>query len=79
MQNEQNGNELLDFSRDIYFALRIRRHYFTDSARDLQEAINTYEQYCECCKLKVNISKTKCVVFSKGRQHVQFYLLVMKL
>ena len=37
-------------------------------ANDLKEALNTYEKYCDIWKLKVNTSKTKIVVISKGRQ-----------
>ena len=34
---------------------------------DLQIALNEFCLYCEQCKLNVNISKTKILVFSKGR------------
>ena len=39
-----------------------------DNETDLQNALNTYQQYCDIWKLTVNISKSKIVVFSKGRQ-----------
>ena len=35
----------------------------------LQEALNTFESYCNDFKLSVNISKTKIVIFSKGKQN----------
>jgi hypothetical protein len=39
-----------------------------ETANDLNEALYTYERYCDIWKLTVNISETKIVVFSKGRQ-----------
>lgn len=39
-----------------------------ESANDLQFALNEFYRYCDTWKLTVNISKTKIVVFSKGRQ-----------
>jgi hypothetical protein len=39
-----------------------------ESAEDLQNALNVYRDYCDLWKLTVNISKTKVLVFSKGRQ-----------
>ena len=38
-----------------------------ESASDLQNALDTYALYCETLKLKINIAKTKVLVFSRGR------------
>ena len=38
-----------------------------ESAKDLQYALNTFKIYCTTWKLTVNISKTKVIVFGKGR------------
>lgn len=38
------------------------------TAGDLQTALNAYEEYCDTWKLTVNTSKSKIVIFSKGRQ-----------
>ena len=38
-----------------------------ESAEDLQNALTTYASYCETWKLLVNSSKTKIVIFSRGR------------
>lgn len=38
-----------------------------ESSMDLQSALNLYASYCKLWKLDINISKTKVVVFSKGR------------
>ena len=42
----------------------------------LQEALNKVHEYCEKWKLKINYSKTKCVVFTKGNQNCKdkFYV-----
>ena len=39
----------------------------SDSAQGLQSALNLYNNYCIRWKLKINISKSKVMVFSKGR------------
>ena len=39
----------------------------TDSAEELQNGLNIFHLYCNQWKLKVNISKTKVVIFGKGR------------
>ena len=46
-----------------------------ESAEDLQNALTAYALYCETWKLLVNSSKTKIVIFSKGRiQNYNFIL-----
>ena len=40
---------------------------FSDSEKDLQVALNKFETYCSNWKLNINTSKTKILVFSKGR------------
>ena len=46
-----------------------------ESAEDLQNALTAYASYCETWKLLVNSSKTKIVIFSKGRfQNYNFVL-----
>lgn len=40
----------------------------SETEQDLQQALNLYEQYCDLWKLSLNTSKTKILVFSKGRQ-----------
>ena len=45
-----------------------------ESANDLQLALDKFHDYCNTWKLKVNVQKTKIVIFSKGRlqRNVQF-------
>ena len=46
-----------------------------ESAEDLQNALTAYASYCETWKLLVNSSKTKIVIFSRGRyQNFNFIL-----
>lgn len=70
MENERNTNELFSLLKIFILLYADDTVIIAESANDLQEALNTYEQYCENWKLKVNTSKTKIVVFSKGRQPV---------
>ena len=39
----------------------------SETADDLQNALNIYALYCETSKLTINSSKTKCVIFARGR------------
>ena len=46
-----------------------------ESAEDLQKSLTAYALYCETWKLLVNGSKTKIVIFSRGRlQNINFVL-----
>ena len=40
---------------------------FSDCPKDLQLQLDVFSNYCSQFKLKVNINKTKCMTFSKGR------------
>ena len=40
---------------------------FSDEANHLQNALYAFENYCKTWKLKVNISKTKILIFGRGR------------
>ena len=40
-----------------------------ESATDLQDKLNAFEEYCELWKLKVNVDKTKIMVFGSGRNN----------
>lgn len=41
---------------------------FSNTAEDLQKALDLLEQYCNRWRLKLNVSKTKIMVFRKGGQ-----------
>ena len=64
-----------DFNDDvilIYFKLFILLYaddtvIFGDSAENLQEALNSFKEYCNFWKLTVNVDKTKVLIISKGR------------
>ena len=56
----------------IYFQLLILLYaddtaIFSDTKDNLQAALKVFEDYCTKWKLTVNISKTKVVIFSRGR------------
>ena len=40
----------------------------SETKEDLQMQLNCFSEYCDTWKLKVNTSKTKVLIFSKGRQ-----------
>ena len=46
-----------------------------ESPEELQTAVNSMNLYCNDCNLKINVSKTKAVIVSKGkiRKHPHFY------
>ena len=47
-----------------------------ESPEELQTALNSMNLYCNDWNFKINVSKTKVVIFSKGeiRKHPHFYL-----
>ena len=66
---------ICDFNDDailIYFKLFILLYaddtvIFGDSAENLQEALNSFKEYCNIWKLTVNVDKTKVLIISKRR------------
>ena len=70
----------------VYFKLLVLLYaddtvLFSDNSTDMQQALNVFEEYCKTWKLKVNISKTKIVVFGSGSlpKNVKFTYEKMKL
>ena len=47
---------------------------FGEDATHLQHALNVFETYCKTWKLKVNVSKTKIVIFGRGRPNENLHL-----
>ena len=67
---------------DIYVFLKVFLLLYADDtvifgeeARDLQKALFVFENYCKIWKLTVNISKTKVLIFSKGRPNKKLHFL----
>ena len=65
-------SEELSNTFDLYLKLFIILYaddtiLFSDCPKDLQLQLDIFCDYCRQFKLKVNISKTKCMTFSKGR------------
>lgn len=52
--------------RKIIYDLICRNVLLAESADDLQLGLNFFQEYCEKWKLKLNIDKTKVMIFSKG-------------
>ena len=48
---------------------------FSNSKEDLQRKLNCFENYCDIWHLKVNVSKTKIIIFSHRRPstNIKFY------
>ena len=69
-----------DIEDEFYIVLRLFTSLFadatvlfSDSAEDLQVQLNNFSDYCDIWKLKVNISKTKIVAFTRAwLQHFKF-------
>ena len=50
---------------------------FAETAHDLQKALNAMQRYCDMWNLKINASKTKIVIFSKGKlRNKQDFMLI---
>ena len=65
-------NEELSNTFDIYLKIFILLYaddtiLCSDCPKDLQLQLDVFSNYCKQYKLKVNINKTKCMTFSKGR------------
>ena len=74
----QSDND--DTGYSVYFKLFVLLYaddtaLLADSADALQNSLNQFQTYCDRWKLRVNIKKTKIVIFGKGRQpnHPHFY------
>jgi hypothetical protein len=48
-----------------------------ESREDLQAQLNVFGEYCQKWKLKVNVEKTKILIFPRGRPLVDIHFEVM--
>ena len=75
---KKNAQDVKSISEDFENDLEIYVKLFTilyaddtvllaESAEELQSELNYFYEYCEKWNLKVNINKSKVMVFSKGR------------
>ena len=48
----------------------------SDNAKEFQDVLNTFNEYCKKWKLKINICKTKIIIFGNyiRNQHFTFYI-----
>ena len=44
---------------------------FANSKENLQKCLNGLKHYCDKWKLEINASKTKIIIFSKGKPQLQ--------
>lgn len=68
IRNGQDENDLFNLLKMFILLYADGTVIMAESADELQKALNIYEQYCDTWRLTVNITKTKLLVFSKGRQ-----------
>ena len=74
LQNNIHGitNETVIEGAQIYLKLFILLYaddtvIFSDSEKDLQNALAHFKRYCDQWKLDINVNKTKILIFSNGR------------
>ncbi len=81
MQNHSKGLEIEAVVDDIRLHINLYillyaddTNFLCESERDLQVSLNALHSYCAQWGLEVNLSKTKIVIFSKGRvrKHMQW-------
>ena len=72
---EINENEIYVFLKVFLLLYAYDTVIFGEDASDLQTSLCMFENYCKTWKLKVNIPKTKVLMFSKGRpkQNLHFF------
>ena len=82
--NNNISDLLNDINLDTYLKLYVLLYaddtvILAESPRELQLALDAMDQYCTLWKLKINVSKTKVLVFSRGyvRKNPQNLRLVM--
>ena len=69
--NNNISDLLNDINLDTYLKLYVLLYaddtvILAESPRELQLALDAMDQYCTLWKLKINVSKTKVLVFSRG-------------
>ena len=63
-----NNDEMIIFLKVLILLYADDTVIFSDNESGLQHALNVFEKYCSQWKLKVNVFKTKVVVFCSGRR-----------
>lgn len=69
-------NELMMYVKILLLLYADDSILLSESGADLQLMLNNFSDYCEIWKLKINVGKTKILIFGKGRQRddEKFYL-----
>ena len=86
VRRRQRREDIIEEKLDVLIKLLILLYaddtvLMAESPKQLQDALQIFENYCNTWTLKVNIIKTKVVVFSRGvvRKQMQFYLIILLL
>ena len=66
-QNHELDDDIVIFLKLFLLLYADDTVILSESAEDLQTALNVYENYCRMWKLSVNITKSKVLIFSKGK------------
>ena len=66
-QNHELDDDIVIFLKLFLLLYADDTVILSESAEDLQTALNVYENYCRMWKLSVNITKSKVLTFTKGK------------
>ena len=70
---EYNDDGILIFCKLLLLLYADDTVIFSESADELQNALNVFQEYCKTWKLTVNITKTKILIISKGRPNLNLH------
>ena len=70
---EYNDDDILIFCKLLLLLYADDTVIFSESADELQNALNVFQEYCKTWKLTVNITKTKILIISKGRPNLNLH------
>ena len=76
-----NNDEMITFLKVLILLYADDTVIFSDNESGFQYALNVFEKYCSQWKLKVNVSKTKVIVFCSGsrKENLKFFLNSMEI
>ena len=70
---EYNDDYILIFCKLLLLLYADDTVIFSESADELQNALNVFQEYCYTWKLTVIITKTKILIISKGRPNLNLH------
>ena len=74
-------SEKIEENLNIYLKLFVLLYaddtvIMAESREDLQAQLNVFGEYCQKWKLKVNVEKTKILIFPRGRPLVDIHFVI---